>query len=396
MSIAIYSGSIPSTTFVERLIITLAEEGFQVILFGKVVRTITYKQPSIKLVSNKDGLFGLIQYAGRLLMILLLHPKRYFSLKNYLGYSPISGKYEFRKWQRYLPLLLNLPDIFHLQWARTAEEWLFLKKLFGVKLVLSLRGTQINVAPLADVTLAESYRRSFNQYDAIHVVSKALLKEAVKYGADESKLEVIYSGLPYRALPDLNKVSSEKIRILSVGRFHWTKGYLYLLDALKNLKNQNVPFNLTLIAEGEFPEELLFQIHDLDLTREINWINGLPHDAVQEQMLNHDVLVLSSVEEGIANVVLEAMQLGLLVVSTNCGGMSEVIEDEQNGFLVPVRNPKVLADTILKVWKLPLEDRNRIRLNANKTIIKKFNLTEGIKKIIALYQRISEPKLDIA
>lgn len=388
ISVAVYSGAIPSTTFIERLINSLADEGFQVVLFGKLVRPVTYKQPSIIVVGNNDGFSGLLEYLFRFLKLLLYHPKRYVALKKYLGYGPFSGKYQFKKWQRYLPAILYLPDIFHLQWARMAEEWLFMKELFGVKLVLSLRGTQINSAPLADTALAESFHRTFKKYDAIHSVSEAMLKEAMKYGIHESKAKVIYSGLPCLPLPESNQVVSEKMRILSVGRFHWTKGYLYLLDALKNLKNSNVPFSLTLIAEGELPEELLFQMHDLDLTKEINWINGLPNNAVQEHMLKHDVLVLPSIEEGIANVVLEAMQMGLLVVSTDCGGMSEVINDKQNGFLVPVRNPKALADSILAIRTLSSEERNRIRQNASKTIVKKFNLKENVKQMASLYHHV--------
>ena len=56
--------------------------------------------------------------------------------------------------------------------------------------------------------------------------------------------------------------------------------------------------------------------------------------TVKELIKNADILLLSSVEEGIANVVLEAMALGTLVVSTECGGMNEVIKNNENGFLV--------------------------------------------------------------
>lgn len=388
ISVAIYSVAIPSTTFIERLIISLAEEGLEVVLFGKFMRPITYKQSSIIVIGNRNGLSGLIQYFVRLVKLLLFHPARYVALKNYLGYGPLSGKKQFIKWQQYLPILLRLPDIFHLQWARSAEEWLFLKKLFGVKLVLSLRGTHINTAPLTDSALAESYRRAFKQYDAFHAVSQAILKEAVKYGVDESKVKVVYSGLPYRLLPERDHVVSERLRILTVGRFHWQKGYHYLLDALKNLKNRNVPFNLTLIAEGELPEELLFQLHDLNLTQEVNWIKGLPYHEVEVHMLKHDVLVLPSIEEGIANVVLEAMQLGLPVVSTDCGGMNEVILNGDNGFIVPVRNPQALAEAIISVKELSQNERNRLRHRAWETIADHFNIKKNVQMFVRMYEYV--------
>lgn len=388
IAVAVYSGVIPSTTFIERLITGLSPRDIDVLLFGKYISPVTYKQTSIFVISNRSGVRGILQFAIRLVVLLLRYPGRFDALKKYLGYGPLSGREEFFNWQKYVPVLLRVPDIFHLQWAKAAEEWLFLKELFGVKLVLSLRGTHINTSPLADVVLAASYRKSFRYYDAFHGVSRAIVKESMQYGLDKSKAQVIYSGLPYRTLPETNTVESELIRILAVGRFHWKKGYHYLLDALTILKEKGVPFSLTLIAQGDLPEELLFQLHDLNLVQEVTWINGLPYHGVETNMLTHDVLVLPSVEEGIANVVLEAMQLGLPVVSTACGGMDEVIVHEENGFLVPVRNPKALAESIIAVKELSPEKRNHLRQQAHHTIMERFNLEKNIQQFIALYERM--------
>lgn len=388
IAVAVYSGVIPSTTFIERLITGLLERDIDVLLFGKYISPVTYKQPSIFVISNRSGVRGILQFAIRLVVLLLRYPGRFDALKKYLGYGPLSGREEFFNWQKYVPVLLRVPDIFHLQWAKAAEEWLFLKELFGVKLVLSLRGTHINTSPLADTALAKSYGKSFKLYDAFHGVSHAIVKEAMQYGVDESKAQVIYSGLPFRPLPEKNQVMSEPIRILAVGRFHWKKGYHYLLDALVLVREKNIPFSLTLIAQGDLPEELLFQLHDLSLTQEVHWIKGLPYHQIEAHMLTHDVLVLPSVEEGIANVVLEAMQLGLPVVSTACGGMDEVIVQEENGFLVPVRNPKALAESIIAVKDLTPEKRNHLRQQAHHTIMERFNLEKNIQQFVALYERM--------
>ncbi|MBX2963394.1 MAG: glycosyltransferase family 4 protein [Cyclobacteriaceae bacterium] len=386
LAVAIYSVAIPSTTFIERLIIGLANEGLEVVLFGKFVQPVTYTQSSIIVIGNRNGLVGLVQYFARFIKLLLSHPARYVALRNYLGYGPLSGKEEFLKWKKYVPVLLRLPDIFHIQWARSAEEWIFLKKLFDVKLVLSFRGTHINAAPKADSVLANSYRKAFKHFDAFHAVSYAMVKEAVQYGVDESKVHVIYSGLPYRLLPETNPVASERIRILVVGRFHWKKGYQYLFDALHKLKSINVFFSLTLVAQGELPHELLFQLHDLNLSQEVSWIKGLSYQEVENEMLTHDVLVLPSIEEGIANVVLEAMQLGLLVVSTDCGGMKEVILNGENGFIVPVRNPQALAEGIISASKLSHADRTRLRQRGWETVTEQFNLNRNIPLFVQMYE----------
>ncbi len=388
IKVAIYSGAIPSTTFIERLIEGLAEQGFEVILFGRVKQPINYTSPHIKLVGNHSGSRGFLESTIRFARLRVTAPGKYKKLMQHIGGGPLSGMSAFRSWQVYAPVVLHLPDIFHAQWAKSVSDWIFLKEKFGVKLVLSLRGTHVNISPLANAALAATYQKSFKHYDAFHSVSNSMVKQAAKYGIDENKAQVIYSGLPYQPLPLESPERSETLRILAVGRFHWLKGYHYLLDALAILKRKNISLKLTLIAQGDLPEEIMYQLHDLNLETEVTWIPGLPYQQVEAHMLAHDVLVLPSVEEGIANVVLESMQLGLPVVSTNCGGMDEAIVNGQNGFLIPVRNPEALAELIMAVKELSPEAKNLLRQKAHQTITENFNLEKNIQQFVTMYERI--------
>jgi glycosyltransferase involved in cell wall biosynthesis len=129
-------------------------------------------------------------------------------------------------------------------------------------------------------------------------------------------------------------------------------------------------------------------LHDLNLVKEVTLIKGLPYSQVIEQMQAHDVLVLPSVEEGIANVVLEAMMVGLPVISTDCGGMREVIEYGVNGFLVPVRNPEALAEAIVQVMELSPEAVENIRQQAHQTIVQRFTMEINIKAFVGMYESV--------
>jgi glycosyltransferase involved in cell wall biosynthesis len=97
---------------------------------------------------------------------------------------------------------------------------------------------------------------------------------------------------------------------------------------------------------------------------------------------------LPSVEEGIANVVLEAMMVGLPVISTDCGGMREVIEYGVNGFLVPVRNPEALAEAIVQVMELSPEAVENIRQQAHQTIVQRFTMEINIKAFVGMYESV--------
>jgi colanic acid/amylovoran biosynthesis glycosyltransferase len=105
-------------------------------------------------------------------------------------------------------------------------------------------------------------------------------------------------------------------------------------------------------------------------------------------MKNADLLLLPSVEEGVANVVLEAMQLGTIVLSTNCGGMEEVIENGVNGFIVPIRNAEAMANSIIEISNLNQVKRSTIIENAKETIKRQHTEEKMIEDMYVLYNNV--------
>ena len=96
---------------------------------------------------------------------------------------------------------------------------------------------------------------------------------------------------------------------------------------------------------------LEYQKNDLKLNDNVTFIDRVPYKKVLEMMQQAHIILLPSVEEGIANVILEGMMLKKIVLTTNCGGMEEVITDGINGFVVPTRDPRAIADKIIEISK---------------------------------------------
>ena len=71
------------------------------------------------------------------------------------------------------------------------------------------------------------------------------------------------------------RTSDSAIKIVSVGRHDWVKGYRYGIDALHALVLKNVDVHYTIIAQGQVPEALIFQVHQLGLTSHVSFISGL-------------------------------------------------------------------------------------------------------------------------
>jgi glycosyltransferase involved in cell wall biosynthesis len=252
-------------------------------------------------------------------------------------------------------------------------------------LVLSLRGTHVTISPIGNKHWKSLYTQFFPQLDGFHAVSNATGMLAQTFGPDPTKIKTIYSGLDLEILPFVLK---EKIhtplKIVSIGRAHWVKGYCYAVDGLALLQEQSFDFEYSIIGIGT-DEELLVQRSQLGLESSVHFVSPMSFDAVLLAIREADVLLLPSVEEGIANVVLEAMALGTLVVTTDCGGMNEVITDGENGFLIPVRNPLALAEALQKVADLTVTEYQKMSLAARKRIEYQHSHQQMIADMVVLY-----------
>ncbi|MFL0352420.1 glycosyltransferase family 4 protein [Xanthomarina sp. GH4-25] len=350
LKIAIYSGVSKSTTFIERLIDGIANQKIEVLIFGKNTgkpnpsKYIKYHTYGNKI--NKS--LRLFKYT---ILLSLFNRSDKKKLDRFIASNRGS---RFMLQLKYYPVLYYKPDIFHLQWVKSLADWIWVQD-FGMKLIVSLRGTHITISPKADSVLDEQYLKLFPQVNLFHAVSQSIAKETIKYGVSESKIKVVKSGLPLEALKYVPKDSVNKhLNIVSIGRPHFAKGYQYALDAMFLLKKKNLNFHYTIIGI-ETDEPLLFQQKKLELEQHVTFVKPLEFEAVIEKLKTADVLLLPSIEEGIANVVLEAMALGTLVISTDCGGMNEVVDHAESGFLIPVRDVDAMADRIFEVSEMTLD-----------------------------------------
>ena len=170
--------------------------------------------------------------------------------------------------------------------------------------------------------------------------------------------------------------TQEKPLILSVGRLVETKGFVTLLQSLALLKGRGIPFECQVVGEGPLRKTLETEIARRKL-KEVRLIGSVSRTELIGLYQKASCFVLASEvapngdRDGIPNVLLEAMAVGLPVVATEVSGIPELVDSGENGLLVPEKEPWALAEAIETTVRIP----NRARgcgEAAHRTVSEKF------------------------
>lgn len=183
----------------------------------------------------------------------------------------------------------------------------------------------------------------------------------------QSNCEIIYNPV---VLNHKTRIQSQK-KIVSVGRLTEQKNHRMLIDAFFKLHKEYPDYKLVIYGEGELRDSLEEQIHGYGMEGTI-LLPGIVQD-VSEHIRDAEIFVLSSDYEGLSNALLEAMMIGLPVISTNCSGSDEIISDGENGILIPTGDTEALYNSLAILIKKP-EMADKLGKNSQIFAEKSFSL----------------------
>jgi glycosyltransferase involved in cell wall biosynthesis len=239
------------------------------------------------------------------------------------------------------------PDIVVSFMAEANFRALLATMLLGIKTVISVRNDPQreypNFAYKAAAALLYPFASGcvFQTEDARKYFSKATRKKSkiILNQVDKKFYEIKYEGV--------------RKDIVTVGRLEKQKNHRLLMDAFAKIAGDFPKDNLLIYGDGSLRQSLTGYAQSLGLENRII-LKGISRD-IQETIKDAKLFVLSSDFEGLPNTVMEAMTLGIPVISTDCpcGGPRMLIEDQKNGILVPVKDACKMAEAMKSV----MEDR---------------------------------------
>ena len=170
----------------------------------------------------------------------------------------------------------------------------------------------------------------------------------------------------------------------NVGRLTEQKGFKYFIESMPLVLKQHPKTKFVIIGSGELEDELKREAQELNVAKSIIWL-GYRND-IQNLISQLDLIVLSSLWEGLPLTPIEAFSVGIPVVGTAVDGTVEEIDNSRNGYLINSRSSKDIGKIII----LFIKEKNKIILsnNAFLTFKKEFSFDIFKSKIIKYYRRL--------
>lgn len=204
----------------------------------------------------------------------------------------------------------------------------------------------------------------------------------------------LYHGIDLRRfpppIPEQNPQGETAPIILSVGRFREKKGFPTLLQACRLLKHQGQDFRCHLIGYGPLQDRLVSLVRELGLRSQVEFLGKMGPDAVLAHYRRATVFALpcqiaeNGDRDGIPNVLLEAMAMGLPVVTTGISGIPELVRHEHNGLLVPPQEPEPLASALARLLA-DRDLRHTLGTRGQDTVRQGFSLDRTVRMLKALF-----------
>lgn len=256
-------------------------------------------------------------------------------------------------------------------------------KAMRAKMSVSFRGFDIMVFPL---NKPKCYNHIWTKLDKVHSISAFLLAEAVNLGMPAATNAVIISPAIHEVAGRASGILASPIRIVTVARLHWIKGLEYALIAMQQLVKRQIDFTYEIIGEGEERERLVFEVNNLNLSKQVSLLGKRSHHEALHCIASCDIYLQPSLMEGFCNAVLEAQVRGRLCIVSAVGGMTENVVDGVTGWAVPPRDGHAIAEKIMSVVTLSNTQRETISRQAMERVRKNYTLHDQADKWEQFFQ----------
>lgn len=303
--------------------------------FGHEVQVHTSWFPSLPVRELKDGYTIVRSYAGRQRLHTCSVPEMAAYLVMTLG--PTLKQVRTLK-----------PNVMHVHFAVPSGliAWI-IHRLTGIPYVLSAHLGDVPGGVPAQTDHLFRWIKPFTRpiwRNAAAVTADASHIQQLAWQSYDVPIEILPNGIDLASKWREPSAPSNPVRLIFAARLSVQKNPLFLIQTLFRVKD--LPWRLDLVGDGPLRPAVQNLVTKLDLSSKISFHGWVSQEKLQSLMQDSDILVMPSLSEGIPLVGVLALAAGLAILGSRVGGISDLVEPGQNGFLVPVNDMSAFADRL--------------------------------------------------
>ena len=242
-------------------------------------------------------------------------------------------------------------------------------------------------------------RWKYDRVDRFIAISEAVRERLIEDGIKREKTTVVHEGVDVERIVHLPPANVHGAFFLpthapvvgNIGALVAQKGQHHLVDAAAIVVKRIPDVRFVILGEGELRAALEEQIKRKHLERHV-FLAGFRADAL-ELLKGFDVFALSSLHEGMCTSLVDAMAASKAAVATAVGGVPEVLDDGETGYLVPAHDHNAMAERIIQLLK---DDKLRTRMGetALRRARERFTVERMVAGTVAVYNTVRAPALN--
>jgi glycosyltransferase involved in cell wall biosynthesis len=304
----------------------------------------------------------------------------------------VLSRAHLRHWRRILDR--QQTRLIHAHFGPYALEIMPLARQLGLPLVATFHG--FDASKLLRNRAYRSQLKDLFGYAHVIAASQGKADRLLEVGADPERLIVHYIGVPIDTFEFIERTplatkieQQETIELLQVSNFVEVKGHRYTIEAFARLLGHYPHCRLTLAGEGPLRNEMENLARSLGIAGRVNFPGRVVTGQVAQLMRAADIFVHHSVtppagdQEAATTVIAEAMATGLVTIGSRHGGIPEIIEHGEDGYLVEEKDLEGYVEALRRA----LSGRGEMNHRAADKIRSKFNLKHQNELLMELYDR---------
>lgn len=229
--------------------------------------------------------------------------------------------------------------------------------------------------------------KTLRAYERVIAVSAALRDACRDAGVSAERLTLIENGVDTQEFrrKGTDRLSQGRFRIGAMGRLEPEKGFFDLIAAAERMLGEGCDVEVRIAGDGSQRESLMARI------RESRWADRIELCGFQEDprtfMDSLDVFCLSSLREGLPNVLLEAMSMELPIAATTAGGLGGMLREGEDALLCAPGSPRELARALLRLVQEP-GLAQRLARNARRRVVEQYEFSARVRAVADVYRSL--------